>query len=234
MNVVKVHDKEFRGAHFKFCEISDEPHANASAFTFEDEQEVRDRHWHIKEGDVVLDVGAAFGSYALPAIALGAEVVAFSPADFDTALLRMNLAKNGGAFQLRCVIVGWGLHGADGWFDSVSSKIVDGVSFPAAKERGLLQVRRLDDWVDSLLGVTLGKRVDWIKMDIEGAEVAALHGAEQTIRRFAPKLLIENHLFHDGGTEAAVRDFVLGLGMNYHCETHPHHGVSHSFFEVRT
>lgn len=35
------------------------------------------------------------------------------------------------------------------------------------------------------------KRLDFIKMDIEGAEVAALRGAERTIRRFRPKLVVE-------------------------------------------
>ena len=34
-------------------------------------------------------------------------------------------------------------------------------------------------------------RLDFIKMDIEGAEVAALEGARRTIRRFRPKIAIE-------------------------------------------
>jgi FkbM family methyltransferase len=35
------------------------------------------------------------------------------------------------------------------------------------------------------------ERLDFIKIDIEGAELAALRGAERTIRRFRPKLAVE-------------------------------------------
>jgi hypothetical protein len=44
----------------------------------------------------------------------------------------------------------------------------------------------IDDYV-ARQGLT---RVDFIKMDIEGAEDAALSGAAETIRRFRPKLAI--------------------------------------------
>jgi FkbM family methyltransferase len=44
-------------------------------------------------------------------------------------------------------------------------------------------VRRLDDVIDS--------RVDFIKMDIEGGELLALHGARQTFEKWKPSLLLE-------------------------------------------
>jgi len=37
------------------------------------------------------------------------------------------------------------------------------------------------------------KRVDLIKMDIEGEEYNALKGATKTIRRFKPKIIVEIH-----------------------------------------
>jgi hypothetical protein len=36
-------------------------------------------------------------------------------------------------------------------------------------------------------------RVDWIKVDVEGGEVGVLEGAQETLRRFSPRLLIEDH-----------------------------------------
>jgi FkbM family methyltransferase len=55
-----------------------------------------------------------------------------------------------------------------------------------SEEEGTVQTVTIDDlWIRSQLS-----RVDFIKMDIEGAELEALKGAEQTIRRFRPKLAI--------------------------------------------
>ena len=45
--------------------------------------------------------------------------------------------------------------------------------------------------VDKLVGLFALTQVDWIKLDVEGAEVEVLKGAEQSIRRFHPVLFIE-------------------------------------------
>jgi hypothetical protein len=47
--------------------------------------------------------------------------------------------------------------------------------------------------VDSLVNELGLKRVDWIKMDIEGGEIEALRGAGRTLELFSPVLFIEVH-----------------------------------------
>jgi hypothetical protein len=47
--------------------------------------------------------------------------------------------------------------------------------------------------IDSLADTLDLSDVRWIKMDIEGAEIQALKGAEQVLRRFHPTLFIEVH-----------------------------------------
>jgi hypothetical protein len=44
--------------------------------------------------------------------------------------------------------------------------------------------------IDNLVAELALERVDFIKMDIEGAELNAIRGAAQTIRRFRPRLAI--------------------------------------------
>lgn len=206
---------------FKFWETT----VHGSWWSMEDEQVVRDRWWHPKEGEVVIDGGAAFGSYGLPALAAGARVVCFSPADPDTQCLVANLDLNP-EFAERVMVTRDGLAHADVRFDPAQSRYLFGNEPVVAGE---LQCRALDSWLAEHPEVD---RVDWIKLDVEGAELDALKGAEQTLRRFKPKLVIECHNFHRP-MEEAVRDYVLGLGLGYIFEAHPHGGVSHAYFEAK-
>ena len=56
-------------------------------------------------------------------------------------------------------------------------------------------------------------RVDFIKMDIEGAELCALKGAERTIRAFKPKLAIS--LYHRDTDFTEIPDHLNKLGLGY-------------------
>ena len=40
-------------------------------------------------------------------------------------------------------------------------------------------------------------KLDWIKIDVEGAEERVLRGAQKILSCFSPKLIIECHLFLD-------------------------------------
>lgn len=201
---------------------------HASWWSFYDEQIVRERHWQIKPGDVVLDVGSAFGSYALPALAMGAKVICFSPADFDTRLLTDNINCNP-ELASRCVIVRDGLHSRDGWFDPDHSVLLDRPLIDTDQHTcsQWLRVRSLDSFLAERPGID---RVDWIKLDIEGAELGALKGAEATLRKYKPRVLVECHNFHVPTMEGDVGRFMLGLDIGYTMIAHPHGAVSHAFF----
>lgn len=55
--------------------------------------------------------------------------------------------------------------------------------------------------------------VDFIKMDIEGAELSALRGAEQTLRRDPPRL--ELSAYHRLDDLALIPDYLLSLDLGY-------------------
>ena len=66
-------------------------------------------------------------------------------------------------------------------------------------------------------------RVDFIKMDIEGAEPYALRGAIETIKKFRPKLAIA--IYHSLDDFTRIPQFIHDLGLGYelhlaHCSIH--------------
>ncbi len=192
--------------------------------SFLDEQPVRDRHWKIRPGDVVLDIGASEGSYTLPALRDGAaKVYAFNPGKADADKLTSNLDVNPG-YADRCEIVRLAIGGVPGWFKWEESSLRNE---PPEDGEELIEAVTLDGFLSMRTEIY---RVDWIKIDIEGAEVAALGGAEATLRRFKPNILVENHLFMDPTIQQRVQDVVFGLDLGYSVESHPWHSISHSFF----
>jgi hypothetical protein len=56
-------------------------------------------------------------------------------------------------------------------------------------------------------------RVDFIKMDIEGAEQKALHGARQVLIRYQPRLAISS--YHLKGDPAAICSIVWQAHPDY-------------------
>lgn len=70
----------------------------------------------------------------------------------------------------------------------------------------IIQVNSIDNMIQ-------GKKVDYIKMDIEGAEMEALMGAKKTIEKYAPQLLISG--YHKITDMWEIPEFVLSINPNY-------------------
>jgi FkbM family methyltransferase len=82
--------------------------------------------------------------------------------------------------------------------------------------RERVQAERLDDVVYSE-GLA---RVDVIKMDIEGAEMAALRGAVEALRQFKPVLLLElsdRSLQHQGTSSGEMLGWLEQQGYRMFC-----------------
>jgi hypothetical protein len=67
--------------------------------------------------------------------------------------------------------------------------------------------------IDDLVASQGLERLDFIKMDIEGAEMSALRGAEGALRRFRPKLAI--CVYHSLSDFWSVPQFLDSLGLGY-------------------
>jgi FkbM family methyltransferase len=67
--------------------------------------------------------------------------------------------------------------------------------------------------IDDFVKIQKLQKVDFIKMDIEGAEPVALEGAIETIRRFRPKLAIA--IYHSMSDFATIPNWILDLNLDY-------------------
>lgn len=156
-----------------------------------------------RPGDVFLDVGAYIGWFtikAAKAVGPSGKVIALEPDAYNREQLEGNLALNG---LSSCTVVP-----AAAWFEAAEiAWRRDEVPVWSKVDRAshARSVRAVS--IDSLAGDVGLTRVDWIKMDIEGAEIEALQGATKTLERFRPVLFIEIH-----ETLAPVRRLLEGFG----------------------
>lgn len=212
----------FRGNSFQLA-YND---VHASWWSFEDEKDVREALWDIKPGDLVLDVGCAYGSYTLCALAAGAaKVMAWTPDENEMSVLRESLILNG--WENKCDTITSGIYGEDGWLEAFSqtfSKEPFTQQFPDPKQ--IFEVHPLTYW-ESMISSEF-ERV-WMKLDVEGSELQILQGAQELIKKLKPNIFVENHEFKAHGIGQHVRDFMEQLGWT-HIETRPYHSVSHSLY----
>ncbi len=165
---------------------------------------VRNKWWHIREGDVVIDLGAGYGSYTLTALAQGAAcVLAFEPAKEDLYSLCCNLALNNfkGECWLFPLLVGDHTGEIGNYYPESHSDRVEG----SPEERMMFS---LDDLV-AFKGLS---KLDWIKIDVDDMEAAVIRGATKTLERFHPKLIIENHVQIIPGIDEEMRKLILPFG----------------------
>lgn len=214
-----VHTKTFPRGSFQFFEI---PGDHASQWSFTDEDSVRHAWWHFYGGEVLLDIGCAYGSYSMPALAMGAaKVIAWSPQDYKDKFLANAELNN---WQDKVEFHDLGLWSQAGWLEIFDDNGLPRFFTEKPPHEGIIfPVKALDDYQFD--------RVDWMKLDVEGCEVEALRGALETIRKHKPKIVVENHLFKDGSINQKCEDMIRSSGVAYQPRQEmPYHSVSHSLF----
>jgi len=183
----------------------------------------------LRPGDVMVDVGAHVGVHALTAARRlrdlgGGRVIAFEPTEDSSAAVRAAAGRN----DLPVDVVRAALGEVEGTialrgdprygpFDAgVRSQFGDGEVIATAP------LLTFDGWA---AGAGLD-RLDVVKVDIEGAEILALRGMRETLRRLRPRVLaieVKDVVMARGpGDEAALHALLADCGYASHGQPERH------------
>jgi FkbM family methyltransferase len=162
-------------------------------------------------GDFVVDAGGCWGDSALYfADRVGAEgrVFCFEFLPANLAIMARNLDLNP-ELQQRIEVVDRALWDQTGEKVAYADQGPGTALTPGGTGGATAETITIDDFV----AANAVERIDLIKMDIEGAELPALRGAEQTIRRFRPKLAIA--VYHNWDDFITIPPYLNGLDLGY-------------------
>ncbi len=174
----------------------------------------------LRRNMTVVDAGAHHGLYTLLAskrVGWGGRVIAIEPSPRECERLEKHLRLNrcSNTELVPCALGEYpgeaDLYLVDGFQDWCNSLRPPAVDEPVRTVR--VSVRRLDD-VLAELGVS---KVDFIKLDVEGAELSVLHGAMKLLQRESrPAILAEVQDTRTGPWDYAAREIIqFLLRMDY-------------------
>lgn len=167
---------------------------------------------YLDKGMTILDVGAHHGYYTLLASrATGSDgkVIAFEPSPKERVRLREHLELNG------CSNVGVESFALEAVEDEKELFLVDGAEDycnslrPPVVNAGTTTIKVKTTTLDKFLRRKAIDRVDFIKMDVEGAELSVLKGAVELFTRAPrPVLLVELYDIRTAPWGYAAREVV--------------------------
>ena len=146
-----------------------------------------------RRGDIILDDGANVGIYSLlfsRLVGSKGKVYAFEPTPPTFAQLEKNLLASGAknvtaySFALGCDPGQATIHLPNGVSGHAALEPHGDAWGEGPVEPYEVEVRRLDDWADEK-GLD---RLDFVKLDLEGAEPLAIEDASATLRRHLPSI----------------------------------------------
>jgi FkbM family methyltransferase len=166
----------------------------------------------VAPGAVVLDVGANFGYHAITLARRGCLVHAFEPNPSTYAHLEEHVAMNG-ITSVRTYAMGLGARRERPFlvFDDRNTGAAHVGQGAAGERRVEVEIAPLDE-IAAERGID---RIDFAKVDIEGYEAFFVTGAEKTLRRFRPPLMVEvapGYLARHGHTAGSLLELLRGVG----------------------
>jgi FkbM family methyltransferase len=163
-----------------------------------------------KGGDTVIDIGAHIGRYTITSskqVGNTGNVVAIEADPDNFQLLKRNIALNNLTNVLPLNYAVFSTRTRMKLYEqSASAKYNSLMLARAAKTKNYVEVNA--DTLDSILKLNEVNQVNWIKIDVEGAEFEVLKGSTKTLSRENISLLIEIHNIDDPSHYDNIVDFL--------------------------
>jgi len=160
-----------------------------------------------QKGDVVIDCGANIGNCAIlfsRLVGKDGMVVALEPLEESFNILKNRIKR---LRRNNIVAINKGVWNDTGTYllkifsNTISCKI-EKPPRPAVQDNTHVPIKCIT--IDALMDELKLDRLDMIKMDIEGAEVEALQGAENTLKRYHPHAAVAS--YHKRNHEPAYHE----------------------------
>jgi len=153
----------------------------------------------IKPGMVIFDVGANIGYFTTimaKLVGSGGKVHAFEPSNREFGSIKNmirqnrqdNVVLNQTALSER---VGRMMMNIAKTENMAALNTMGNITHPAAQDGDFKQVEVSLDTIDNYVTDKEINRLDLIKIDVEGAELMVLKGAEETLKRYRPQIICE-------------------------------------------
>jgi FkbM family methyltransferase len=182
----------------------------------------------VKQGDTVLDVGAHIGLFAVIASKLtgaNGKVIAFEPAPATFNLLQQTVKINNAGNTITTIQKAVGSEPGKTTFfisDSVADNSNSLVSYLGDRPLNGIDIDITS--IDTVVAEQQLSRVNFIKIDVEGAEYDTLRGAAQTFKRFAPHAIVAIHpvpIVAKGDKLEDIYDFIVALNYRITVDEKP-------------
>ena len=185
------------------------PHMDAGAYpemaagTFDDFLYAALKGQRDLTGAVCWDIGAHFGYHSLGFAALGADVLAFEPNEYNASYLRRHLERNPNlGRKIRHLAAA--VAEQDGEMTFVQSSDVSGSSsgshlgaalppLEKATYANFVETKVPTVRIDTLIEQRGENAPDVLKIDVEGAEALVLRGGARFLAKHRPVILMEVH-----------------------------------------
>ena len=151
----------------------------------------------LDEKERVIDAGAYPGEFAIYAAKQGTEVLALEPDPQNAEELRENIELNGLSDKVKVIEKGL-------WDQKTKKKLERDTKFGLGshiEDEGQLTIEL--DTLDNL--ISDHGPVDFVKMDVEGAEARALQGAEKMIEDCNPEFAVATYHTDENGEKTCHR-----------------------------